>query len=183
METDVLTDTEKNMRAAGVNPDEPGYEDYYGFDERETWYLPDGKQWIEFKKMNEGDRRRYQAKTTKDIRLAKTSGDATIRVDPGEERAILFETTVVGWHVVRKQPDGTFREVPFGPNASSGSEFGKWAITVNPTLLDGLEKAIRKANVWMLNEQTVQAIKDQMTELGELLKEAEKREEGKGASA
>lgn len=178
-----LSTTEQNMQAAGVAVDEPAYEDYYGFDERYKWYLPDGKQFIEFKVMNEGDRRRYQSKTTKDIRLMRQSGDASIKVDPGEERRILFECTVTGWHVVRKQTDGSFKDVPFGQNATEGSEFGKWALQVNPTLLDGLEKEIRKHNKWMLNEQTVQAIKDQIAELEEMLEDAKKREEGKDVSA
>lgn len=182
MEATDLTDTEKNMQAAGVAPDEPAYEDYYGFEERDKFYLPDGLQWIEYKQMTEGDRRRFQKATTRDIRLMRQSGDASIRVDPGEERKILFECSVTGWSVVKKR-NGKFEPVPFGPHAQSGSEFDKWAQQANPKLLDGLERAIRKANPWMQAEMTVAAIDEEISNLQELRAEAVKREEGKEGSA
>jgi len=182
METD--TDiTRQNMIAAGVDPDEPAYEDYFGFNETQRWDFPDHLQWIEFRQMTEGDRRKYQSKTTKDIKLEKNTGDARVRVDPGVEREILFECSVMSWHIVRKQTDGSFKPIPVDKNASLGSEFGKWSLQADPKLLDGLERAIRKANPWMQSEMTAEALREEIKNLEELLDAAVKREAGKDDSA
>ena len=175
--TETLSPAEQAMQANGQSIDEPVYEDYFGFEETHTWYFPDGKQYILFQTMNEGARARYQRATSKDVRLFKQTGDASIKVDPSEERHILFEQSVKGWYIFRNG-----REVPFGPHAGSGSEFHKWLMGANPKLVSSLELAIRKANPWLMNEQTVAEIDKQIEELKELRASVEAREEGKDAS-
>lgn len=182
METDqLLTETERNMREAGVNPSEPAYEDYFGFEETQKWWFPDNIQYIEFKLMNEGARSRYQSKTSRDIRLFKTSGDASVKMDPSSERKILFEESVIGWYVLQNGKNGT-GPAAFGSGARPGSPFQQWMEGANPKYVSSLETAIRKANVWMGNEMTVELIDEEIKNLQSLREEAVKREEGKAVS-
>jgi hypothetical protein len=167
------------MQAAGVAIDEPGFEDYFGFEEKHKWYFPDHKQWIEFQVMNEGARARYQKATSRDVRLFKTTGDASIKLDPSEERKILLDQSVVGWNLMRRNlRTQEWEQSPFSIG-TSGSEFAKWLDKANPKLISDLELAIRKANPWMQAEMTVEMIDDEIKNLEELRVEAVKREEGK----
>jgi len=177
-----LSDTEQNMLRAGVAIDEPGFEDYFGFEETHKWFFPDGKQYIEFKIMNDGARGRYQQKTSKDVRLFKTSGDASIKVDPSQERTILFEESIVGWFIVKKNPEtGEWDAQPFDREGKPkpGGNFDKWRAQANPVWISDLEAAIRKANPWLRAELTVKDIDEQIAELNVMREEAVKREEGK----
>jgi hypothetical protein len=177
-----VSDTEKNMLAQGVPIDEPGFEDYFGFDEVERWYFPDGKQFIMFKIMNEGARSRYQKATSKDVRLFKTSGDASIKIDPSQERTVLFEESVVGWYLVKKNhATGEWEDQPFDRDgkAKQGGTFDQWRLKADPRIISDLEAAIRKANPWLRNDLTVKDIDEQLEELKKMREEAVAREEGK----
>lgn len=176
MESSLLTDTEKNMAAQGVAPDEPAFDDYFGFSETNKWYFPDGKQFISFQLMNEGARSRYQAKTSQDVRLFKTTGDASIKMDASKERRILVEESVIGWYVIR---DGD--PVPFD-STKPGSVFMQWYEKANPKFVSDLELAIRKANPWMQAEMTVELIDEEIANLRSMREDAVKREEGKSGS-
>src|SRR4051812_3892522 len=70
--------------------DQAVYEDYFGFAETQRWYFPDGKQYIEFQRMNEGERARFQKMTTRDVTVIRGSGDAKVKMDPATERHELI---------------------------------------------------------------------------------------------
>lgn len=172
------TEAERNMAAGGVSVDEPAVEDYFGFDETGRYVFPDGKQYIEYRVMDEGMRARFQKATSRDIRLFKTSGDASVKINPAEEREILLLTSVIGWNLLKNGEPVSFGPVP----ASVGSPFGQWLQHANPKYVAELELAIRKANVWMNAELTVEAIDAEIASMQEMRAEAVKREEGKGVS-
>lgn len=157
------------------------YEDYYGFTETEKWFFPDNKQYIEFQRMNEGARARFQQKTTKDITVVRGSGDAKMKVDPATERHELLAASVKGWHVVRKNKDDQYVPVAF-TIGSPGAEFEKWLQVANPKLVDDLEAAIRKANPWLNADMTIEDIDKEMDRLRELKEEVQARERGEGSS-
>src|SRR5215475_3988382 len=78
-----------------------GFVDYFGFGQDESFLLPDGKQSITFKVMNEGQRAKFQKKTSKDIKFNRASGDAAIKADQAEERHELIMSSVTGWSLMR----------------------------------------------------------------------------------
>jgi hypothetical protein len=90
---------EANMVAAGVSPTEDVYEDYFGFDDNRTVTLPDGKSFVEFKVMNEGDRKKYLNAQNKKVTIRKGSGDAEMELSPGNEQATTSSSS--------PSPDGT----------------------------------------------------------------------------
>lgn len=158
-----------------------GYEDYYGFDERARWYFPDGKQWIEFKKLNEGDRAKFLKATRSDVHLNQRSGEARIPFDQSKERKELLMAACTDWHVVQKvRATGEFRPMPFQNNGTPGCTFAQWIDKANPALLGMLEKEIRKANPWLLAEMSVEQIDKEIADLQELREAAVEREAREG---
>lgn len=168
-----------DMDQLGVVPDLEGVEDYFGFDDFKTFDLPDGKQWIKFKVMNEGERAKFQRKTNKDIKINRQSGDASINADVASERHELIKTSVVDWKMyARTEPGGPFQEVTF--SVSSGRfNLDAWLSRTNPKIVDDLELAIRMANPWMQADMTVDEIEREISRLEDLRREAEKREAAK----
>lgn len=156
-----------------------GYVDYFGFDEREKWFFPDGKQWIEFKKLTEGDRAKYLKATRSDVHLNQKTQEARLSFDQSRDRKELLLAAITDWHIVRIVGTGADKKVfliPFNNNKTVGGELSKWIDAANPALLGNLEKAIRKCNPWLLNEMTVEDIDKEIADLHELRAVAEKRE-------
>jgi hypothetical protein len=159
-----------------------GMENYYSFDERERWYFPDGIQWIEFKKLTEGDRARYLKATRSDVHLNQKSGEARIPFDQSADRRELLLASITDWYIA-SFVTGRPQLVPFQPTTNSsgkpvlGGVVSQWIQSANPEILASLEKAIRKYNPWLLNEMSVEQIDKEIADLQELRVAAEKREE------
>lgn len=145
--------------------------DYFGFRLTERYTLPDGQQYIEFEAMNEGAKKRFQQKTSRDLVLERRSGDARMKVDPGTERWILITESVTGWNLTRK---GAM--VPFARR--NLDEFLELA---DPRIIEGLEKEIRKANPWLLGEMEPEDIEKEIENLQEMLEVAKKRKAGEAS--
>lgn len=153
-----------------------GYQDYYGFaGEDKRFMLPDGKQYILFRKMNEGLRQRYEFKTSRDIKLNRKTDDAAIRIDTAGDRVGIITSSVTGWHMVRRNPRGQMEPVPFSIG-SPGSTFEQWMAVQDPAIINDLHQAIINANPWMNSDLTVEMIDAEIKQLEEKRKEAIERE-------
>jgi glucan phosphorylase len=152
-----------------------GYQDYFGFDDTFKYFLPDGKQYIEFRAMNEGQRAKYEKKTSRDIRFNRRTDDAAIKVDAAEDRHALIIESVIGWHMVRKNKAGKWEPVPFSVG-TPGAEFEKWLQKANPQLVNDLYGAITRANPWMSAEMSVEMIDEEITKLEQLRTDAVERQ-------
>lgn len=155
-----------------VLPESPQV-DYFGFQQFEKYYLPDGHSWFELRAMNEGDKARFQKRTQRDLVLEKGSGNARFKMDPGVERHELIKASVVNWNLMRQGIPQ-----PFGERALQ--DFLNLA---DPKIVEGLELAIRKLNPWLLNDLTVEEIDRQIDELQEMRAIAVEREAGEAVSA
>lgn len=153
------------------------YEDYFGFDESLKWFFPDNRQYIEYKRLNEGDRARFQKMTTRDITVVRNTGDAKLKVDPATERHELLNASVTGWFIVRGG-----EPVPFS-KGSPGATFQKWLDKADPKIIDDLELAIRKANPWLQADMTLEDIDKEMDRLRELRDQVEEKQRGEASSA
>ncbi len=158
-----------------------GYENYYAFDEKDRWIFPDGKQWIEFRKLTEGDRAKYLKATRSDVHLNQRSGEARIPFDQSADRKELLLHSITDWHIV-SFVTGRPQLIPFQPGSSKGGVVAQWIDRADPAILAQLEKAIRKANPWLLNEMSVEQIDKEIADLQELREAAEKRETEEGNS-
>lgn len=167
------TNTQAAMAAAGVRTEDPIIADYWGFDETKRWMFPDGKQYIEWKPMNEGARARYQKATNHSITIKRDSGDAAMNVDPAKDRHELLKTSVCGWSLYQGG-----ESVPFSPY-----KLEQFLKVVNPALIEKLEREIREGNEWMRAEDDPEAIRTEIERLSERLEEAERRQAGEADSS
>lgn len=162
---------EANMQAAGLPTQVAVQEDYFAFDETHREFLPDGLTYVEHKELTEGDRRKYLNATNRDVRLQKTSGDAIIRMSPGDERKALLKAAVKGWNFL----------VGGQPLSFNDRNLDKWLEVANPKHIDIVEKAVRKANPWLLAEVSVEELDKEIASLQELRETKIREEAGKAA--
>lgn len=179
-----MTVTDPNQLGFQIlNPDSSGadatdeqvYENYFGFETTEKYFLPDGKQWIAFKPMNEGARAKYEAKTQKDISFNRRTDDAKVRVNASEDRHELIYESVCDWFLVQRDPTGEWLKVPF--SSGKGGTFSQWLLRANPKIVNELHRAIQNANPWMIADQDPAQIKEEIARLEQMYEEAVKREE------
>jgi len=171
-----MTETNVDVEAAqkaGVTTDEPVMKNYWGFDVREDVLLPDGVSFVTIKKMNEGDKAKYQSETRSDITLQRNTGDARLKADPAAERKALLLACVVGWNLIGPDGQPANFHLTAGPNS-----FKNWLQVADPAVIEKIEKACRKLNAWLLNELSVEEIDKEIDNLKEQREEAVKREAG-----
>lgn len=164
--------TETALHEAGTPEETPVFVDYWGTDEKHKHFLPDGKQYFEFKIMNEGDKAKFQKLTNSDL-VVDRNNTARVKMDPVAERHTLIKTSVCDWLLYKDNQ----------PVAFSKQLLEKWLEVAPPKIVEDLEYAIRMANPWMQADMTVEMIDEQIERLYEQRKQAVERAEGEGASA
>lgn len=163
---------EAAMRAQGVPTTETAQADYFGFEEVLIIKLPDGVSWVQHKVLNEGARRKYLNSANRDVKFQKTTGDAIMRMAPGDEKHALLTQAIVGWNLARGGKLVAF----------SKAELEKFLEQSNPKIIDLIHKEVVKANPWLMAEMSPDDIRTEIERLQELLVVAEEREAGKAAS-
>lgn len=141
--------------------------DYFGFQATDKFFFPDQVTWIEYKKLNEGDKKKFQDKMSRDLVLQR-SGDARMKVLQGEERHELIKTAIVDWNLKRGGRDVRCDPIQINDFLTLG----------DPRIVEDLEKAIRKANPWLMAEMKSEDIEREIENLQEMLEVAKKREAG-----
>lgn len=145
--------------------------DYFAFAETHRFMLPDGVQYIEFIKMNEGAKKKFQDTTSSDMVLERRSGDARMSVKQGTQRHELIKACVTGGYMYRQ---GQYREL-------NAVQLGDFLTLADPTIVEELERAIRKVNPWLLGEISSSDIEKEIENLTEQLEIARKREAGEAS--
>lgn len=163
---------EHSMRERGEPLTEPVAVDYFAFDDEYTVMLPDGVQWVSHKVLNEGARRKYSRDTNKDVKLQRASGDAYLRMAPGEDRASLLETAITGWNLFQHGKSFPYTKT----NVKTILE------VFPPSIIDVIHKDIMKYNPWLLGEMTIEDIDREMDTLKETRERLVQEQAGKGSS-
>lgn len=163
---------EAAMRAQGIATTETAQADYFGFEEVLIINLPDGVSWVQHQVLNEGARRKYLNSANRDVKFQKSTGDAIMRMAPGDEKHALLSQAIVGWNMARGGK----------PVAFSKQELDKFLEKASPKIIDLIHKEVVKANPWLLAEMSPADIKAEIERLQEMLVVAEEREAGKAAS-
>jgi hypothetical protein len=142
-------------------PEAPQFANYFAFSDSKRWYFPDGNQWIQFHVMNEGDKAKFQRKTNRDIKINQKTQDATVKMDPAEERWELIKSSVDDWYVFAPAVEGPnlgqMLQVPFTVSDTRNPTkmcLERWLALANPKLVEDLEFEIRKANPWLQADMT-----------------------------
>lgn len=155
------------------------YEDYWGVQETHRFYLPDNKQYFDIVPMNEGAKTRFQKLTNKGIRMNQRTQDATIDVDPADERHTLIKESVTGWHLMMKSPDGQWDEFICPGEANQRKRALEQLLEkFNPKFVQDLEFFIRTKNPWMQADMDVAEIDKEIDRLTELRKQVKDQQLG-----
>lgn len=174
-ETDRLARAEEAMRQAGVAVDEAVQVDYFGFEDTENVYLPDGKSYVTIQALNEGGRRRYLNKVNREVKIAKQTGDAIMQLANGDERRILLSEAIVNWNLIRAPKNGG---APL-PLPFDQTKLNDFLTSVNPKVIDVIDKAVRAQNPWLMADVTLDDLIKQREELDEQIEKKRAEEEGK----
>ena len=162
-----------SMEASGQETSTPVQQEYYGTDETYKVFFPDGVTYVECKYLNEGDRSKFQGSVNKELRLEKVTGDALMKLTPGSERKALLMGAIVDWNLIQKG-----KPVPFSTN-SVGSNLAQWIEKAPPSIIDMVEKEIRKHEPWTMANLSSKDIQEQIDQLQEMLEAKVKEEAGK----
>lgn len=154
--------------------DNGSFGNYFGFQSTHKFFMPDRKQYIEFKALNEGARAAYEAKTSRDVTFSRTSDDAKIKMNSAEDRHELILQSVTGWYMGLPDGSGGINVAKF--SAGKGGTFNQWLMIADPEIINGLHTAIRNKNGWMVAEQTAEMIREEIKALEEKLAVVEQRE-------
>jgi hypothetical protein len=164
--------------AEGGEVEQVMYEDYWGSDQTTTFYMPDGKQYFEIKKMNEGDRAKYQREAGMQMTAQRKTGDTKIDIDQAQDRMALITNSVINWHIVKKDPNNEFVPLLFNKQV-----LRQWVTETGPNFVDNLVQAIRKFNPFLQEDLSVEDLIKQRDEVDELLVLARQREAEKDFSS
>lgn len=181
--------TQNTVTPDAVNPeaDQTGeyYEDYWGVQETHRYELKDGKQYFEIVPMDEGAKTRFQKLTNKGIRMNQRTQDATIDVDPSDERHTLIMESVVGWNLMQKAADSSWSPLPCPEDEQRRKRVIRETILtkMNPKVIQDLEFFIRTKNPWMQADQELDDLYEERDRIELLIKQAKEREAGEGSSA
>lgn len=141
---------------------------YFGFGGTEKFHVDD-ENWVEIKIMNEGDRRRYQAKTTRDMKVSQ-GGEATFSLSPGEDRQALLEVALKDWNFV----DQGGNDVPF-----NRANLEKFLDSAPVEIVDKIDNQVRLLNPWLSSEQSIEDMQNEIDRLEERIRAAREEQEGK----
>jgi hypothetical protein len=168
-----MTDLHDDLEALPpVDDTFSGQVDYFGRPADFIHYLPDGKTWVTIKFFMEGERRHFQNKINKDVKIARGSGDMALKLAPGDERYELLSLAITGWNLVK---DG--KPFPFTPR--SLKDFLDLGSTV---AIDNIEKKVRELNPWLGSELSVEDIDKEIERLQELRAQRVEQDRGKLSS-
>ena len=175
-----MTETYTDQPVNPVTAPKPRFQNYWGSQTIERFTFPDEEQWIEFRVMNEGDKRKYQQKTNRDITIERTGG-TKVGIDPASDRHILIKMSVTGWNLWKpvdpEDPNTEWQQVDFGPRI-----LDTWLEEGDPKVIQDLEQSIRMANPWMQADMSVEEIDKEIERLEEVKAQVSKREQEKAAS-
>lgn len=176
MEDTTTTDSATEaMKAAGVATESHVFVDYFDFSDTRKVELPQGGYWVEIQVLNEGARRKYLNSTNRDVTIQRATGDAKMSIASGDDRHALLKAAIVDWNLKTKnQKTGEIDDVRF--NERTLDDF---LAKAPPTIIDVIEKEVRKDNPWLVADITIEQIDEQIEQLEEMREQKIKENEGK----
>lgn len=161
------------------SPSVPQYVNYWGTDETKNVYLDNNKnQYFTIKKMSEGDKAKYQRRTSVDM-VVDRNQDSRIKIDPATERHELIKASLVGWLLMQPGPNP---EDEWTPMPFSGRGVELWLEKAPPKAVEDLETEIREFNPWMMAELSIDGLESEISRLEDLLRKKRSLDEGEESS-
>ncbi len=124
---------------------------YFGADVTEKYYLDTEKtQWIEYKKMTEGQRRQYEAMTSQPIIINQLTQEMKMDSRVGEDRKALFDTAVIGYKIFWGNEETIRESHKNNGQWPSPSEWEEVRDAMSSDISQALMASIIELNPWIL---------------------------------
>jgi hypothetical protein len=160
----------ERMAAAGEEPYDTTEVDYFAFDDTFRVDLrpaPGNKtQFVELKVFTEGDKRLYQSKTNRSVKVQKGSGDAILNMAVGEDRKILFQLAVVDFQLY----------VNGQPLFFNAKNLDYALDKLRPSFWENIEKELRKRNPWLQGDASLKDLLEERENLDQRIEEKRREE-------
>ena len=116
---------------------------YFGSEQKRKFILPETKdQYIEHKKLTEGQRRKYEDESSKKVSMDSNTNMIEMEMAIGSDRKALFDAAVVGFRVLRKE----------GEEVVEVTDMNRWdeiRDEMPAEIAQGLLEDIRAFNTWL----------------------------------
>lgn len=163
---------------AAPQPPRNAPKNFWGTSESKNIYLAgDSEQFFVVKKMNEGDKTKFQKLTNQDM-VVDRNNEARVKVDPAAERHGLINSSVIDWHIYEFPLDGSD---PYLCQFSK-QQLKLWLENADPKVVADLEHEIRLYNPWMLNEMPIEELDREIDRLEDMKKRKIEQEAGEASS-
>ena len=160
---------ENAMRERGEATHERVQDDYFAFEETHTVMLPDGVSWVQHRTLSEGQRRQYLNGINRDVVIQRSTGDARMKMAPGDERYSLLKVALTGWNLQSKGQ----------PILFSAHNLDAFLQKAPPKVIDVIDKEVRKVNAWLLDDMSLDDLIKERENLDEMIAAKEAEEAGK----
>lgn len=162
---------DEGLKADGLPTEDKVAYDFFGANLiTEDVTLHDGVSTVTIQVLNEGQRKAFQNKTNRDVRVQRSSQDMFVRMAPGDERWALLEVAIVGWNL------------PASSQGFNPRNLARFLAAAPPADVDAIEKAVRMANPWLLAETSVEDLEKEIATLQDLLAKKIAEEAGNASS-
>lgn len=150
-------------------------QDYFSVKQVFKFTLPDKVSTISHQKLNEGQRRTYEDKTSSSVELDQTTQKASVEIKPGVARLELLKLAIVDWELKITNSAGKLEPVGFNPE-----QLAKFLNAADPDIIDIIEEEVKSKNKWVAlsQYQDVKSIEKEIERLNKL-KDEKAREEKK----
>lgn len=163
-----IADLPPEMRGKMVaaTSDVPQHVDFFDVQETYKAEFPDGVQCVYVRVMSEGDRKRYQNKTNREIRMNASTREMKMKSAAGDDRHELLKIAISGWNIYRAGSPWAFN-----PN-NLEQALNAWP----PSIVDLIEKKVAEVNPWIKGtDENLPAMREEYEELGKRIQQLEDR--------
>ena len=116
---------------------------YFGVKKTKKFFLDDSKeQWIEHKKLNEGERSDYQDSVGGIIKMEQNTGKAEMEIRAGRDRTELLKIAVIGINVAVIEDGNTVIK-------NSIDEWEKLYAEMDSDIAEALHQDVLEFNGWL----------------------------------
>jgi hypothetical protein len=118
---------------------------FFGKPKTKKFYLTEDKsQYIEHRKLDEGQRRDYEDSTSREMTLK--GDEVKLQVLTGSDRKALFNVAVIGYNILVEGDDGK----PVNKTEFNTAEWSKLQEQMDSEMAQALLDDIRSFNSWLL---------------------------------
>ena len=125
---------------------------YFGVHQTNVFRFPeDENQFIEFKKLNEGERQLYEDRTGRQLSMDKNSDNVKMDLSAGKDRAVLFSLMMTKYSFYIMEND---KPVLKQGDSKNRAEWEQLVKEMDGELAQSFFEEVKRLNVWIKANET-----------------------------